>query len=387
MPSNHLHHFNHFFALNRELSELYIAVAIRNFALALITIFEPIYIFLFFGKNLSDTLLFFAASSIGFGLLVPFGAKIITKIGVKHAMILSVAPLFLYYVGLWQIEKFAWVFIAVVALKIFYMMIFWPAFHMDFARFSDREHRGRELSQLNVVASAAAAVSPFIGGALIFGYGYHIVFTIVLILLFVSIIPLLLSKEFHERYTDSFEKTFREIFQKKHAKKVLVFAAEGVESAVLIHIWPLFLFLLAISYASLGIITSGALILGLFFIIYLGKLSDRTDKRKLKNLGAFLNAIAWPILIFVRTPFDAFLAHIFHRFSRATLYVPYGSLYYDWVGREDANRDRFIVLREVSLNCSRGLFLVFLALIPVFSSNLALAFPIAAIMSFVFWIF
>lgn len=387
MPSNHLHHFWHYFAFNRELSELYASVAIRNFALGLITIFEPIYIFLFFDKSLPQTFLFFAAMTGGYGLLSPLGAKLISKIGVKHAMLLSIPFLFLYYVGLWQIRSFFWVFIAVILLRIFYMAAYWPALHMDFARFSDREKRGRELSQLNVISSLAAAVSPLLGGLLIFKYDYPIVFLIVIILLLVSVIPLFFSREVHERYSDSFLGAFREIFQKKHARKILVFAAEAVESGTLVEVWPIFLFVLSISFASLGIITSGALILGLIFIIYLGRLTDRTDRIKLKNLGAILNALTWPILVFIRTPFDAFLAHLFHRFTRATLYVPYGSIFYDWASREDVNRGRFIILREISLNTTRGIYFAFLAVVFSFTPNLAITFPIAAAVSLLFVLF
>lgn len=387
MPSNHLHHFNHYFALNRELSELYASIALRNFALGLITIFEPIYVFLFFDRELSKTFLFFAAIMAGYGILSPLGAKVISGIGVKHSMLASIIPLFLFYVGLWQIDKFAWIILAVIFLKIFYMILFWPALHMDFARFSSKEKRGREVSQLNVISSISAAISPFFGGLLIFEYGFPIIFWTVLILLFISAIPLFLSREIHERYTDSFEKAFREIFQKKYARKVFVFAAEGIESSTLVQVWPLFLFVAAISYASLGIITSGALILGVIFIVYLGRLTDKADRVKLKNLGAVLNAITWPILIFIRTPLDAFLAHAFHRFTRATLYVPYGSLFYDWASHKNVNRDRFIILREMSLNIVRGLFLAGLAVIFNFTSNLAIAFPIAALFSLAFIFF
>ena len=62
--------------LKRERTELYLSVAIRNFALGLALIFEPIYLFLYFHHSLSKTLLFFALIYSAYGLLVPFGAKI-----------------------------------------------------------------------------------------------------------------------------------------------------------------------------------------------------------------------------------------------------------------------------------------------------------------------
>lgn len=87
-----------------EVNQLSISITIRNFALGLITIFIPIYIYQYF-HSLPLTLLFFAISKGLFGLLVPFGGQLMTKIGVKHALMLSSPFIWGFYFCLFLFEK------------------------------------------------------------------------------------------------------------------------------------------------------------------------------------------------------------------------------------------------------------------------------------------
>ena len=105
MSGHYDEHEQHFlFGINRELTELYASMAIRNFALSLIVIFEPIYLYLFFERSLPHTLIYFGLAALVTGLAAPFGAKIVARIGIKHTMLLSVPFIFIYYIGLWQIN-------------------------------------------------------------------------------------------------------------------------------------------------------------------------------------------------------------------------------------------------------------------------------------------
>ena len=375
------HHFHFPHALNRELTELYASISIRSFAIGLVSIFEPIYIFLFFNFSIPKTLLFFAVIRGLFGILSPFGAKIITRIGVKHSFLLTAPILFFYYLALWHIQAGFWVVISAIILAVIYSIIFWPAFHIDFCRFTPREKRGFEVSKRNVAISLSAAIAPFIGGVILIKYGFPILFLMVLILLFVSVLPLFLSQEIHETYADSFERAFGELRQKKYRNAVLAFSANGIERAVSFLIWPLFLFISAIDYSSIGQITSGALILGMIASLYIGRLTDRTNRQKLLRIGSMLMGITWLIKMVIRTPLDAFLAHTLYRFAMPAAYIPYLSSFYDMAARKDVNRDRIIILREISANLAMCVLLLILAFILSFVNTLIWIFPIAALAS------
>lgn len=374
-------HFHYTLNLNRELTQLYASIALRNFTLGLIAIFVPIYIFLYLSGDISKTLLFFGTVALFHGALSPLAGKIITKIGVKHSMLASVPFIFLYYLGLWQIEALGEFFFILIPILVVHNILYWPAFHVDFSRFSDEKSRGKQLSYRHLVAALSESVAPLAGGIILVKFGYPALFTIVLVLLFVSIFPLFFSKEARETYTDSFEKAYREVFQKKYRNKSVALFAEGAEGVASLIIWPIFLYVLAINYSSIGAISSVSLFAGLLFALYMGRLIDRMGHGRFLALGAWLNALTWPVKMFVRTPFDAFLVHALHQFTRLSAYMPFSTLFYDWTARDDVNRDRFVIFREMMHNIGSGICMVVLAGVFLYVENIAIAFPIAGISS------
>lgn len=371
----HLPHFH--YILNRELTELYASIALRNFTLGLVKVFEPIYLFVYFSQDISKTFLYFGSIAFLHGVLSPLGGKIVTKIGVKHSMLAAIPFLFLYYLGLWHIEALGNFFFLLVPVLVTHNLFYWTAFHIDFTRFSEIENRGKQLSYRYIVSALSAAVAPFAGGIILAQYDFKLLFAVVLILLFGSVFPLFLSREVHERYTDSFQKAFGEIFQKKYRGKAIAFFGEATESVAHFWAWPIFLFSLAISYSSIGLISSVGLFAGIIFVLYLGRLVDKMGHARLLSMGVWLNALTWPVKMFIRTPLDAFSVHTLHQLTQLTAHMPFGTLFYDWSGREDVNRDRFVIFREVVGNISKGIVFFGLAGIFLFIDNIAIAFPIA----------
>lgn len=95
---NH-HQFWWRFFPQKELTQIYFSVALRSFAISLISIFIPLY--LFQEKNLSfeQTLLFFIFYSIIFAITMPLAAKFASRFGIKHSIIVGV-PLYILFVAM-----------------------------------------------------------------------------------------------------------------------------------------------------------------------------------------------------------------------------------------------------------------------------------------------
>src|SRR3990167_9426376 len=81
---------------NREISEIYAMMSLRVMAMSLISIFVPIYLYTL-GYDIPSILLFFIVISMSHMLMSPVSAKISSKIGLKHCMLLSFLFYFLYY--------------------------------------------------------------------------------------------------------------------------------------------------------------------------------------------------------------------------------------------------------------------------------------------------
>lgn len=379
LSHNHTHHIIPHF--NKELKELYASIAIRSFARALIGIFEPIYLYLFFDHSLSKTFLFFALLHFLFFALVPFSGKILARIGLKRSMLLGMPFLFLYYLGLWHITSLGMLWPLVIAAGALFRVFYWPAYHTDFAKFSDRGHRGSEVGFRTIIVSIATSTAPFIGGLIIIKYGFPILFIVVLSLLFASVAPLFLTKDVHEKYRIKYWQAFSELFKKRNRSEILAFLFSGFEGAVYLYVWPLFLFLLAINFDILGIITSATLFFGILVAYYIGKAADKVGDRKMLIIGSFVNALFWPFRMFVSGPFNAFLVHSLHRFGRSAAYIPYSALFYDWIEEHKGAALKFVITRELGLNIARGIMMTALAIVFIDKTDLSSVFLVAGILS------
>ncbi|PIS34981.1 MAG: hypothetical protein COT36_04705 [Parcubacteria group bacterium CG08_land_8_20_14_0_20_38_56] len=374
-------YFLHYF-LKREASQFFVSIAIRNLALGMVLIFEPIYIYLHFGSSLPLTLLYFGIIHGLFGLMAFFfGGKIMAKVGLKHCMLLS-HPFFLgNYICLFFLPNFSWLIFFAIISRFLGMFFFWPAFHTDFVHFSEKEHRGRGVGGLNIAFIAPSVISPIIGGWILATSGYSALFISVLCVLLASALPLFLSRDTHQVFTDSYQKTWKRIFKKENQKITLALMAASFEGGIQIYLWPLFMFILAISYESMGGIISFAVAVSALFTLYMGRITDRINHQKLLNTGSFLTSIAWVFKYFVVTPFEAFLVHSLYRIFQSAAGIPFQTIFYDKTAEKGQELDEFIIYRETVINLSRCfLFLIFAGLFSL-TSKLNIAFIMAAIFS------
>lgn len=365
-----------------ELSEFYFAFFVRNFATGLIGIFEPIYLYLFFDKSLSLTLLYFAISALLHGVFSPLGARVAARFGEKHAMLYSVPFLFLYYIVLWKINAFPMALVGIaLLLRTAHDALFWPAFHLDFLRISNHGSRGREFSSVMVSSSAAIAVAPFFGGVILSvpGFGFPVLFASVLVLLVVSALILLRTQDVRDHIEESYGKTWSLVFSKHFWRQGLAFFGQGGETGILMYVWPVFLFVIAFSYANIGILGSVSSLVGLFTISFLGRLTDAVHYKKLLSVASAGLAAIWILKALTRSHPALFALHTVEKLVGPGAGLPFMAIVYERASQEAWHRVWFIIFREIMINMGRAAVLSFLALFFLFSDQLQVSFYIAAL--------
>lgn len=367
--------------LKRNLTQLFLSLAIRSLAMGMVVIFEPIYIYLIFQKSISPVLLYFGAAHGIYGLLAVYGGKAIAKFGVRNCIFVSHLLFFNYFLALYLLSNYPRLLILALIFKALGMTFFWPAFHTDFVRFSQRKRRGIEVGELEVVRVVPVIIAPMIGGWVVTTFDYSVLFVIVLILLLVSILPLFLAQETHEIYTDSYEKAWLRIFEKENKRNSIALAATGIEIGINRYLWPIFLAFLAIPSLEIGGLSSFALGVSILFTLYIGKITDTARRFNLLNLGAFLTSLAWFLKYFVKTTFDAFLTQSLYQLFRTSATIPFSAIFYEKAALKKEEADEFIIYREIVLNLSRFFFFTFLAVLFLFTSQINLAFIFGAIIS------
>lgn len=173
---------------------------------------------------------------------------------------------------------------------------------------------------------------------------------------------------------------------KKDRRDSIAFAAFGFDVGVNMFIWPIFLFIIAINFETMGLITSGALFLSLLFALYIGEATDQFSRKRLLRIGSVLTAIVWFIKAFVRTAFNAFLAHTAYHFAFTSSGIPFSAIMYDKASEDRTCLDRYIIFREMTHNLGRAFMFIILAIIFFFVSvsKIYLIFPLAGIFALFF---
>ena len=374
-----IYFFSYFF--KKESNQFFTSIAIRYLAIGMVLIFEPIYIYHYFNSSIPLTVLFFAVIQGLCAIFLPFAGRIMSKLGFGKSILASHFFFFGYYLSLFYIYSSFFFIPLAIFFNVLGRIFFWPSFHTDFTRFSSEEKRGVEVSKKNLSMMIPAIIGPFIGGLIVAGYGYPTLFISTLLLLLASSIPLLISKEKHEIYTDSYVGAWRRIFKKKNRQTTLALASVGVETSVNFYIWPIFMSVLSITYFSMGGITSFALFVSALFAYYMGRLVDLAKREKLLTIGSTLTSIAWILKYFVYNSFTAFLAQSIYKLFRTSAAIPFQAVFYQESSAQKDEADEFIIYREIVLNFSRFAFLIFLSILFLFINKINYSFFLAALFS------
>jgi len=371
--SNH-HILN--FLINRELSELYATMAIKGFALSLIGIFIPIFL-LERGFSITEVGSFYIIQSAFMIIFSLFAAKFIERYGVKHSIFASIPLLILFYYLLDGVnvgDKLFYVLPLITALS---SSFFWIAFHIDFSKFSRNKHRGEELGFLESLLVFLGMLAPFLGGLILTFYNFKILFMITIILIIISVIPLLFSKEVHEIKKFS----FRDMVKMRRNKMFSVFFVSGFTDMAASLLWPIFIFKIVYSFVSLGaLISIGDVFLGVFLLL-VGRLTDTGRRNRIFKSGIFLRSISLGTRIFAKKAFHIALFNILAGISYAMIEIPFMSRVYDKATK--TNITNLFVLREFVINLGR------IALISVFlmTGSFVIAFMISGVLIWVYLLF
>ena len=359
---------------NSEISRVFASIAVRDLAFSMVGIFEPIYLYIFFKENfsfqpLSLVCLYYAVFFLIFTLLCPFGALLSAKFGFKWVAIIS-TPLRCAYYALLAILPI-YPFLLPVALVLFSIAcaLYWPGYHVFFAHVSNNKKRASSISIANIVAALSAAVGPAFGGLILLFFNYTVLFGATFALLIISALMFWFSPKIPEKYGATILTAIKSVFERKSKRVTVSFAAAGIEDQANGTIWPLFLFLLAINYSSLGFIISLSLVLTIVTNYVVGRISIKTGEEKILKFGIIQHMIAWAGRIFVFNPLSAAVLHGFFGVSRALVGVPFTSIMYSDVANSNGKSYESIILREQALNLGKVFFLGTTALFFVISNN------------------
>ena len=128
-----MHHHIHLlhFLLNKELKELYVSMAIKSLAMAMVGIFIPAYLYLRTPAGLTGVAIFYLVMSLIHLFTSPWSAMLASRYGLKHALGISVPLYVLFYflLAYHTTFNFTWIILlGIVMIKYFSMHSYIDAF-------------------------------------------------------------------------------------------------------------------------------------------------------------------------------------------------------------------------------------------------------------------
>ncbi len=365
--------------LTQELKELYTTTAFLSFASASFVLFEPIYLYTL-GYPLWGILAFYFAIYVGYFFTIPLGGKFIKRYGFEHGMLLGSLFQVLYYLSLYCIH-FSPLFLGVaVIVCILQKTFFWPGFHSDFAMFGRAGERGREVGNLAILDSLVVIIGPVFGGVIIGLFGFPVLFVIVSVIVLLSNIPIMMTREIFTPSKMKYWDSFKELCKKENRPYTLGNLGYG-EELIVLTVWPIFIYTILGSTTAVGSTVAAATLISGLVVLYVGKVIDTSHKKSVLRLGVLFYILAWLFRLMVGTISGIFLVDFFARTSKQVLSLPILAGLYDHAIRT-THVVRAVVAFEMSLVlgkilASGGLLVVFF----LFGEQWRLAFGAAALFS------
>lgn len=348
MSSGHFREFwEHYFAPHpaREVRELFMSRAIRDLAVAMVMVFEPIYLYRQ-GFSIFAILGFYAAVYVVFFFLLPIGHKVARRKGYEHTMLFATPVLIIYYLSFFAIGwDWRFIFLAVVALGV-QKTLYWQSYHSDFALWHKHSEAGREIADMTALLSLTRAIAPLIGGVVIALGGFSALFILVSVILVVSNIPMLATPERVIPIRTQYLPAMKRLFAKPNRRHFWTYIGYGEELIALV-LWPIFIALKVPDLLTLGAIVSLAMGAKVVVTLYVGSLVDDGARMPVLRNGVVFSIGSWLIRPLVAGGLGVFLFDSFYRVSKNMTNVPLTATAYD--NTQGSGGTDYIVFWEMAL--------------------------------------
>jgi MFS family permease len=223
-------------------------------------------------------------------VLVPV-SWVVNQFGYRRSMFaaLMLLALKLYIFSLASSGTMNLVFLTIIPGAL-YMSLYYISFHGLFLDDGDGERLGEQAGFLEMVGRMAAVVSPLVAGILLQRLSYHWLFLIATGILILAALPLFMMP--HHTHLDvgfRFGELWAELKRhRRFAKSVLTM---NIAAAVQNFFWPIYVFILVGSYATVGAVFSVAMLVSSLAVYWIGKMYDRRPLHRLYPFAVVIEAV------------------------------------------------------------------------------------------------
>ncbi|MBI4017668.1 MAG: MFS transporter [Candidatus Aenigmarchaeota archaeon] len=365
-------HGNGMWHLNKEMSEVMANTFLRSFGLSMVGIFVPLF-FLQRHMTLATILVvYYGAMYLTAAVSNFYAASLVRHVGIKRTMMLSVPFLVAQITLLRFFDTFPVPLVLIGMLGGVSISLYWIGLHTDFILSADRKKEGAETGEMMAIANVASILGPLLGGIVIAKYGFHTLFLTSVIMIALSVLPLLRTKDTVKPSVNPFATYIRA----ENVRYAWRFFVQGFHIIVDGLAWPIFIYANLSSFISVG--TAGSLGLAgtALFSALLGKVVDATGSRRLLKLAALPLAIVYYLMPSATMAFVVFAVSIAQGFLMVGINLPVYRSFVKYARENDALG--YTLFRESIINVGK---LVGLALMVATLGSPGAPFHIASIIT------
>lgn len=315
-------HTPHYFSKHptRGMRGLYWSVGLKDLGIAAVTLFEPIFLFSL-GYSLREVLFFYIMIYGLYVLLLPPIGRLVGKLGYEHSILYSQFFLIAYFILLFSISEASVLYYIAPLFSALYKSLYWPAYHADFAVFSRKGQRGREVGYLETVSMIMYIIGPLIGGVLLEWTGFGVLFIVGSVLFILSALPLMRIREIHTKIDLPYGTIYRRLIDRQHSRSFFSYLGFG-EELIVLTVWPIFIYIVVQDYFEIGALVAVATFITSFIVLYLGKISDEYKRLKVLRLGTVIYALSWFVRGFCKNIWGVMSLDTVSRISKEMLFIP-----------------------------------------------------------------
>ncbi|MBU1201061.1 MAG: MFS transporter [Nanoarchaeota archaeon] len=339
-----------------ELSKVYTHQIIQAIAISMVAIFIPIYL-LQLGLSLQNVFIFLFVQLTSFAISCFIVAKIITKFGIKKALLIRVPMYIIALVFLILIKSNPTLLKINLALAIligFVDSLYLLSLSVLFSELITDKKSGSETGKYLSLPQLGSIAGPIIGALLAIYIGFTHLFIIVGLILLVSLIPVIkIKQELAEK--EFFPKNIIQLYlsHKKLSFQMILYGILGTAYWTLL---PIMIYL-SKDILSLGIIWTIILFLEAIIIFVLGKFSDNINRLKAIKISAIIGTVFLIITSFLLKSQILLYFALAKSIVFSIILVPMEATIYQ-KANESKKAISFIILREVCIWIGRVIWFV-----------------------------
>lgn len=367
--------------LSRQVEELYLNVAIMDFAVSSMTLFVPIYLYTL-GYAIWQILGFFAFVYGFYFLITPLGAKFVGKYGYEKGILIASLAYAAHFVALFMMPDLPAAFWLAAMFFSIQKTFYWPAYHADFGSFSFNNDRGSEVAGLVTLDQIIYIIGPIIGGTIIKFMGFPVLFGVVILLILLSNVPIFMTTEKVKKISIGYMEQMEFLSHPIRRTQLLAYLGFG-EEAIAMFIWPIFIFIALSDFVEIGGLIAVATLVTSIATLFVGKLFDKGQKNRLIVVSTLLYVITWPLRIITKSAGSILVVDSLQRFFKNTLYVP---MLADMYSRAGKNKGLLLtgVFYEQSLALGKVIALLVVMAATLFIDGFVAAFIVGGAMSLLY---